>query len=51
MREATECSNIGIYKINAMRKELNYPFVLYVGTRKRVKRVEFEDFIRRKVVI
>ena len=45
------CSNIGINKIESMLKQPNCPFVLYVGTRKLVKRKEFEEFIRVKVVI
>lgn len=50
-REAAEYSNIGINKIDAMLKQPNCPFVLYVGTRKLVKRKEFEEYIRTKVVI
>ena len=51
IREAAEYSNIGINKIESMLKQPNCPFVLYVGTRKLVKRKEFEEFIRVKVVI
>lgn len=51
IREAAEYSNIGINKIDAMLKQPNCPFVLYVGTRKLVKRKEFEEYIRTKVVI
>lgn len=51
IREAAEYSNIGINKIDSMLKQPNCPFVLYVGTRKLVKRKEFEEFIRVKVVI
>lgn len=51
IREAAEYSNIGINKIDSMLKEPNCPFVLYVGTRKLVKRVEFENYIRGKVTI
>ena len=36
--EAAEYSNIGINKIDSMLKQPNCPFVLYVGTRKLVKR-------------
>ena len=50
-RDAAEYSNIGINKIDAMLKQPNCPFVLYVGTRKLVKRREFEDYIRRETVI
>lgn len=51
IREAAEYSNIGINKIDTLLKEPNCPFVLYVGTRKLVKRAEFEEFIRQKLVI
>lgn len=43
IREAAEYSNIGINKIDSMLKQPNCPFVLYVGTRKLVKRKEFEE--------
>lgn len=51
IKEAAEYSNIGINKIDTLLKQPNCPFVLYVGTRKLVKRKEFEDFIRREIVI
>ncbi len=51
IKEAAEYSNIGINKIDAMLKQPNCPFVLYVGTRKLVKRREFEEFIRRELII
>ena len=51
IREAAEYSNIGINKINAMLKQPNCPFVLYVGNKKLVKRREFEDFIHAQLVI
>lgn len=51
IREAAEYSNIGINKIELMLKQPNCPFVLFVGTRKLVKRREFEKYIREKVVI
>jgi len=38
-------------KIDSMLKQPNCPFVLYVGTKKLVKRREFEDYIRGKLVI
>ena len=34
-----------------MLKQPNCPFVLYVGTRKLVKRKEFEEYIRRELII
>jgi excisionase family DNA binding protein len=51
IREAAEYSNIGINKIDAMLKAPNCPFVLFVGTKKLVKRCEFEEYIREKLVI
>ena len=51
IREAAEYGNIGINKIDSMLKEPYCPLVLFVGTKKLVKRQEFEDFIRRKLVI
>ncbi len=51
IREAAEYSNIGINKIDAMLRQPNCPFVLYIGTRKLVKRKEFEEYISRKVAL
>lgn len=44
-QEAAVYSNIGINRIEEMLKEPNCPFVLYVGTKKLVKRKEFEQYI------
>lgn len=41
IKEATVYSNIGINKIDSMLRQPNFPFVLYVGTRKLVKCKEF----------
>ena len=51
IREAAEYSNIGISKIDEMLKQPNCPFVLYVGTKKLVKRKAFEEFIEGRVAI
>ena len=51
IREAAEYSNIGINKIDAMLKQPNCPFVLYVGTRKLVKRQAFEEYMGEKLEI
>ena len=51
IKEAAEYSNIGINKIDALLKQPNCPFVLFVGTRKLVKRREFEEYIRRELII
>ncbi len=50
-REAAEYSNIGINKIDSLLRMPNCPFVLYVGTKKLVKRKEFEEFISHKLTI
>ena len=51
IREAAQYSNIGINKFDAMLKQPNCPFVLYVGTKKLVKRAAFEAYIDGKVAI
>ena len=51
IKEASEYSNIGINKIDAMLKQPNCPFVLYVGSKKWGKRKEFEACIRSKLII
>ncbi len=51
VKEAAEYSNIGINKIDSMLRSPNCPFVLYVGTKKLVKRREFEQFISQKITI
>lgn len=49
--EAAEYSNIGQNKIIKLMKTPNCPFVLYVGSKKLVKRKEFERFISEKYQI
>lgn len=51
VREAAAYTNIGINKIDSMLRMPNCPFVLYVGTKKLVKRQEFEKFLSKQVVI
>ena len=51
IKEASEYSNIGINKIDAMLKQPNCPFVLYAGAKKLVKRKEFEACISSKLII
>lgn len=51
IREAAEYSNIGINKIDSMLRMPNCPFVLYVGTKKLVKRKEFEEFLSQSLII
>ena len=50
-KEAAEFSSIGINKIDSMLRSPNCPFVLFVGSKKLVKRKEFEEYISQKVVI
>lgn len=51
IREAAEYSNIGINKIDSMLRTPHCPFVLFVGTKKLVKRKEFEEYISNNLVI
>lgn len=51
IKEAAEYSNIGINKIDSLLRAPNCPFVLYVGTKKLVKRKEFEQYISGKLII
>lgn len=44
-REAAAYSNIGINRIDSMLRSPACPFVLHVGTKRLVKRKEFEQFI------
>ena len=50
-KEAAEYSNIGINKIGSMLRSPNCPFVLFGGTKKLVKRREFEQYISRTMAI
>lgn len=51
IREAAVYSNIGINKIDQLLRVPGCPFVLYVGTKKLVKREEFERFINSSLVL
>lgn len=51
IREAAEYSNIGINKIDALLRSPNCPFVFFVGTKKLVKRKEFELYISEHLVV
>lgn len=51
IREAAEYSNIGINKIAEMLRNPMCNFVLYVGTRKLVKRKEFEQYLATRIEI
>lgn len=50
-QEAAVYSNIGINRIEEMLKNPKCPFVLYVGTKKLVKRKEFEQYISKSLEI
>lgn len=49
--EAAAYSNIGINRLDALLRAPNCPFVLFVGTKKLIKRKEFEEFISKTLVI
>ena len=51
IREAALYSNIDINRIDAMLREEGCPFVLFVGSRKLVKRREFENYISERFVV
>ena len=51
IREAAEYSNIGINKIDSMLRTSGCPFVLYVGSKKLVKRKEFEEYISMRMAV
>ena len=51
IREAAAYSNIGINKIENLARTPNCPFVLYVGTKRLIKREAFDEFIRQNLVI
>ena len=48
IREAAEYSNIGQNRIEKLLKAPHCPFVLFVGSKKLVKRKEFGQFISEK---
>ena len=50
IREAAAYTNIGMNKIASMLRTPNCPFVLYVGTKRLVKRKEFEKFLANQLV-
>lgn len=51
IEEAAEYSNIGQNRISELLKAPRCSFVLYVGRKKLVKRVEFERFISENIEI
>ena len=51
VKEAAAYSNIGMNRIDSMLRQPNCPFVLFVGTKKMVKRKEFEQFISNTLIL
>lgn len=51
IKEASIYSNIGINRLNAMLREDGCPFVLFVGSKKLVKRQAFEEYISGRFVV
>jgi excisionase family DNA binding protein len=51
IKEAAEYSNVGINRIEELLKQPTCSFVLYVGTKKLVKRKEFERFLSHSLEI
>ena len=51
IKEAAEYSNIGINKIDSLLRTPNCPFVLFIGSKKLVKRKDFEQFISQTLII
>ena len=51
VKEASEYTNIGQNKISKLLRTPNCPFVLFVGSKKLVKRKELENFISSRVEV
>lgn len=51
IHEAATYSNIGINRIDKMLRSPDCPFVLYVGSKKLVKRKAFEEYLSRVIYI
>lgn len=51
IKEAAAYSNIGINKIDELLKQPQCNFVLYVGSKKLVKRKEFEQYLSKSLEI
>lgn len=47
IEEAAAYGNIGINKIRKMTEEPSCPFVLYIGSRKVIKRKAFERYLEK----
>ncbi len=51
IEEAAAYSNIGINKIAEISRQPNCPFVLYIGSRRLIKRKAFEKYIENIIEI
>ena len=49
--EAAAYSGIGINKIDSMLRAPNCPFVLFIGRKRLVKRIAFEEYIAKTLEI
>ncbi len=51
IEETAQYSNIGIHKIRELLKSPRCTFVLYIGSKKLVKRKEFLEYISKNIEI
>ena len=51
IKEAAAYTGIGVNKLEALLREPGCPFVLFIGTKKLVKREPFEEFLAQKYAI
>lgn len=51
LEEAAAYSNIGINKIREISNDSNCPFVLWVGSRRLIKRKKFDEYIEKQFSI
>ena len=51
IKEAAIYSNIGINRIDSMLREEGCPFVLFVGSKKLVKRRDFEAYLAERFAV
>ena len=45
IQEAAEYSNIGINKLRSITEKEDCPFVLWVGSKRLIKRQKFEEYV------
>ncbi len=51
IKEAAEYSNIGINRLESLLREPGCPFVLFIGTKKLVKREPFEEYLAKRAAL